>query len=101
MSLVTVLSMLGNYEDRMVGRTELDNGLCVSTAYTTDNGYETAILTEEEVYPVERYGFNGKGEAVAGHERWVAFAKDGIGKKIQYLGSNYDTLEEDGEVVLS
>jgi hypothetical protein len=59
--------MMGTYEKRKLGRTEI-GGVTVSTAYTTDMGYETAILDKSGVYPVERYAT--KELAAEGHENW-------------------------------
>ena len=61
-----------NYENRKIGRTEV-NGIIVSTAYTSDEGYETAILDENGVHPVERY--NSKSVAEIGHEKWCKAAE--------------------------
>lgn len=78
------LGMSGNYEDRKVARDELDNGLIVSTADTSDEGFETAILDKNGTHPVERY--KTKNGAINGHKRWVEFAKDGVGKEVTKLG---------------
>ena len=45
----------------------------VSTAYTSDEGYETAILDENGTYPVERY-FD-LADAEKGHWKWCEEAK--------------------------
>lgn len=63
---------IGNYDTRKVGRTKV-NGVTVSTAYTSDEGYETAILDANGVHPVERY--YGKAEAEAGHAKWCKEAE--------------------------
>ncbi len=63
---------VGNYEDRKVGRNEV-YGLHVSTAFTSDEGYETAIIDSNSVYPVERY--KTKKEAEIGHKKWMEKAK--------------------------
>lgn len=62
-----VNEMKDNYENRKLGRSNI-NGLTISTAYTSDCGYETAIIDENGVHPVERY--NSKEEAEIGHEKW-------------------------------
>jgi hypothetical protein len=62
----------GNYESRKIGRDEV-NGLEVSTCDTSDEGYETAILDSEGVYPVERY--STKKAAIRGHKKWCNEAK--------------------------
>jgi hypothetical protein len=48
------LKDIGNYESRKVSRTEV-NGVVVSTACTNYEGYKTAIIDENSIYPVERY----------------------------------------------
>lgn len=63
---------IGNYETRKLGKTEV-NGVAVSTAYTSDEGYETAILDENGVHPVERYP--SKEDAQLGHEKWCKEAE--------------------------
>ena len=83
-----------DYESRKVGRDELDFGLTISTCYTVDMGYETAILDKNGAHPVERY--TTKKEATVGHDKWVAKAKEL--KKILKLG--YGSLVEDSEVTL-
>lgn len=67
------LDMIGDYDDRKVGR-DLVEGLIVSTAYSTDEGYETAIVdADKKVHPVERY--ESKELALEGHQRWIESAK--------------------------
>lgn len=63
-----------NYDSRKVARTLVD-GLIVSTAYTSDEGYETAIIDmgDPDVHPVERY--DSREEAEAGHQKWCDKAK--------------------------
>ena len=75
-----------NYDDRKVGRIEKkdNNGIGVSTAYTSDEGYETALIDKNEIHPVERYSDVDK--AKIGHEKWVEFAKTANGKTIKSLG---------------
>jgi hypothetical protein len=63
------------FEQRKVDRTEVD-GLLVSTVYTPDCGYETAVCDEVGTHPVERYV--GRDEAVLGHSRWCL---EIVGKK--------------------
>ncbi len=63
---------MGNYEDRKVGRDDV-GGVTVSTAYCSDLGYETAILDQNDAYPVERYG-GDKSAAIRGHAKWVTAA---------------------------
>jgi hypothetical protein len=63
---------IGTYETRKVGRTEV-NGLTISTAYTSDEGYETALLDTEGAHPVERYSCIE--DARLGHEKWCKEAE--------------------------
>lgn len=93
MSLEQTLMMRDNYDERVVSPLEkLPNGLEVSTAYTYDEGYETAIIDARGiVYPVERY--LTKDDSVVGHDRWIEFAKDGIDKTITVLGCYEDNWE--------
>lgn len=66
------LNDIGNYEKRKLGKTEV-NGLTVSTAYTSDEGYETALIDKNGVHPVERYP--DKEAAEMGHAAWCEKAK--------------------------
>lgn len=66
------LQDVDNYEERKVGRDEV-NGVAVSTAYTSDEGYETAICDENGAHPVERY--EDREASVIGHAKWVELAK--------------------------
>lgn len=61
-----------NYKERKVDKTEI-NGLEVSTAFTSDLGFETAIIDEDGYYPVERY--KTKDEAMLGHKKWCKEAE--------------------------
>jgi hypothetical protein len=74
MGLFDFLLDVTNYDTRKVARMEpKDNGgIGVSTAYTSDQGYETALLGKQ-VHPVERY--TSKELALAGHARWVEYAR--------------------------
>lgn len=62
---------MGNYEKRKVMRIEPNDnfGVGVSTAFTSDAGYETALLDENGVHPVERY--KSKQDSKVGHKKWV------------------------------
>ena len=65
--------MVDDYDERKV-RLDLVEGLIVSTAYSSDEGYETAIGDVEGNYhPVERY--SSKELAIEGHGRWIESAK--------------------------
>ena|SRR5712692_8155827 len=72
MDLFDFVQDIGNYEERKVNRTEV-SGLIVSTAYTSDQGYETALLDVGDTMPVERY--ETREAAVVGHARWVEKAR--------------------------
>ena len=62
-----------NYPQRKVAKDKVD-GVEVSTAWTSDEGYETAILDSLKVIPVERY--QTLREAKEGHLTWVNKVKD-------------------------
>jgi len=101
MNLMKMMNSAGNegtYDERKVNRTELENGLVVSTCWTEDEGYETAIITKKSstVCVVERY--SNRVLAVEGDIKWVSFAKDGIGKTVTSLDC-WD-VDEHKEVVL-
>lgn len=74
MNFSSIVAMLGNYDDRKVGRYEAD-GLRVSTAlvYDAAHPYETAVAhpeyNDDKWVIVEAY--NSLEEAARGHERWV------------------------------
>jgi len=72
-SFLPSLSMLGNYEERKIGRNEYDWGL-ISTIQVTDGilPFETGICHRDysdNVIVVESY--QTKEEASSGHEKWV------------------------------
>lgn len=91
------LKDIDNYDQRKIEKTTLPNGLQVSTAYTNDMGYETAILDSVSAHPVERY--ETKEQAIEGHTKWVLFAQDGVGKHILELGHpGFDV--KDREIIL-
>ena len=79
------LKDVNNYEQRKVARIEpeVNNGIGVSTADTSDEGYETALLDKNGVHPVEKY--KSREDAEIGHEKWVKFANNGNGKEINKL----------------
>jgi hypothetical protein len=78
-----IFDMKNNYESRKVKREEVE-GLTVSTAWTPDMGYETAILDENGVHPVERY--ETIKEAEKGHEKWVRTVRNRNIVVIERLG---------------
>ena len=58
----------GTYNLRTVGRNNI-KGLTISTAYTSNCGYETAIIDANGIYVVERYANIMNAEA--GHLKWL------------------------------
>ena len=66
------LNDIGNYDSRKIKRTDV-NGVTVSTADSSDEGYETAIIDVNGVHPVERY--SSKKAAISGHEHWCKKAE--------------------------
>ena len=84
-----------SYDERKVADKAEVNGLEISTCWSDDMGFETAISDKKDIfYPVERY--ETREEAIAGHEKWKEKAK--TIKKITYLG--YGDLIEDEETIL-
>ena len=61
------LKDIGNYQDRVIGRDDI-NGITISTAFTSDEGFETALVDSKGVHPIERY--SSKEEAIVGHKKW-------------------------------
>lgn len=71
--LAMLVSMMGFHTKRLARVEPEDNGgVGVSTVWTSDEGYETAILDANGVHPVERY--EDEESALQGHERWVSDA---------------------------
>lgn len=92
------MGMSWNYEADKVARTEPkdNNGIGISTAYTPDFGYETALLDQNGTYPVERYETREK--AFDGHWRWLE--KTLTMKTVIGLGTG-DGWIEDEEITLN
>ena len=73
-NLLGIMDMMGNYDERKVARFE-DGDLVVSTAAVTDSAqpFETAVshpaYNNDQWVIVEMY--ETRGDAEAGHERWV------------------------------
>mgnify|MGYP001602237729 CR=1 FL=1 len=84
-----------NYEQRKIVK-EFTNGLGISTAYTSDEGYETALLDTNGVHPVERYATREL--AVEGHKKWVKFSEGNENKVIELGG--LAGFVKDKEIVL-
>ena len=87
-----------DYERRKVSKDMLDNGLKVSTAFTVDEGYETALIDINGVQPVERY--KNHGDAVEGHKKWLEFAKTADGKVVIKLGCKELEID-DKEIIIT
>lgn len=66
--ILDFLKDVGNYSDRKVARDEVD-GLTISTAFTSDEGFETAVIDKNGVHPVQRYG--NREESIVGHQEWL------------------------------
>ena len=66
------------YLERMVARVEPNenDGIGISTCWTKDHGYETALLDAGGAHPVERYVT--REAAVVGHNIWAQRAKPGL-----------------------
>lgn len=79
-----------NYDDRKVAEKEQVGKFKISSCYTSDMGYETAIGYKDEFYPVERY--DTKEECIEGHNRWIEWAKNKP-KSIPYLQFDNETIE--------
>lgn len=86
----------GNYEARKLADKVWIKGIGISTAFTSDEGYETALLDDNGVHPVERYADSV--DALKGHKKWIAKVKKGI-KKVTKLGG-FGGFVEDSEVTL-
>ena len=91
------LQDIDNYDTRKVADKETHNGLTVSTAFTSDEGYETAILDASGSHPVERYETLFK--ARIGHAKWFDFCKQWKGDKVTKLGG-LSGLVEDKQITL-
>jgi hypothetical protein len=89
----TDMMINNDYDNRKVDKIER-NGLILSTVYTTDQGYESAIIDSLNVYPVERY--KSKEDAINGHKKWDK-KLDKL-EEITCLG--YDDLVDEKQVTL-
>lgn len=81
---------LSDYDSRKVARDEV-NGLTISTCWTSDFGYETAVIDENGPHPVERY--KTKTAATKGHKVWLEKAK--TLKHITELGTGDGIIEDE------
>ena len=76
-----LMASIEDYNNRKVARYESKSKITVSTVWTDDMGYETALLDSNGAHPVERYGTIE--EATSGHEKWTKFADNvELGKTI-------------------
>lgn len=91
LGMFSFINDIGNYEDRKIGRDTSESGIDVSTAYTSDEGYETALLDSNGVHPVERYGT--RQDAEDGHKKWLLFANSANGKTVTKIGVFVDPEE--------
>ena len=96
MGMFDFLQDAGNYVTRKVTDKVWVNGIGISTVYTSDEGYETALLDDKGAHPVERYA--NKEEAVIGHNQWVNKVKKGI-KRVAKLGG-FEGLVKNTEISL-
>lgn len=74
-------------------RTEV-YGLIISTAWTPDCGFETAIIDKNGIYVVERY--KNEKESTKGHKKWCEEAK--TIKKVKELNFLDVTIEDEVEL---
>lgn len=79
----------------MSHRTKI-NGLIVSTIFTPDMGWETAVVDAVRACPVERYC--SEEQAAEGHERWCRWAADDSNTKVHRLAWLYGVGEQDFEL---
>jgi len=78
------------YSARALGRDDVD-GFIVSTAWTSDEGYETAVIDRFGAQPVERY--SDKKSALLGHSKWCDFIRGGS-RKVVRLGGLAGTVPD-------
>jgi hypothetical protein len=86
-----------SYESRKIARVDPEDneGVGVSTAWTDDMGFETALLDQNGCHPVERY--QSWEDAVRGHFIWVEQAK--IIETVIKLG--YDSIVSNKVITLA
>jgi len=98
MAFYDFINDIGNYEDKKPSRVDDIPGekIGVSTAYTSDEGYETSLLDSKGVHPVERYA--ELKDAEIRHEKQVKFAKNADGKSVLELG--WSDFGMDKEILL-
>lgn len=73
----SVIADGGNYRKKLEERGEILNTkidrYTIDSCSTLDCGYETAIITDENIVIVERY--SSKEEMAVGHKKWCEFCK--------------------------
>ena len=80
--------MSDTYEQRNIDKTELSNGLTVSTIAIPDQPFETVIFTEDNAYIIEHY--KTKIEAEDGHNKRVV--------DFSLSPKTLESIQEDGTV---
>jgi hypothetical protein len=88
-----MLGSMMNFKSERIARVEPEEnqGIGVSTVYTSDEGYETALLDATGAHPVERY--TSKVKALKGHKKWVKDAPNL--KTVIKLGSSFIGVESE------
>jgi len=72
------------YDSRKVDDKYTFNGLTVSTVWTDDMGYETAIIDSNRTNIVERYP--DKKSAAEGHFKWIEWVNNKDNNEVQDVG---------------
>ena len=77
-------SIYNSYNSRKVDDKYTFDGLTVSTVFTEDMGYETAIIDSNEVTVVERYP--DKKSSAKGHFKWIEWINNKDNNEVQDVG---------------
>ena len=77
-------SICGTYDIRKVDEEYEFDGLTVSTVWTDDMGYETAIIDSNRVNIVERYP--DEKSSAQGHFKWIEWINDKDNNEVQDVG---------------
>ena len=91
------LQDMNNYDQRVVGRDTV-KGITISTCYTSDEGYESALIDKSDVHPVERY--EDTESAIAGHAKWLKFSEHYDGEPITKLGGMGGWVGDETGIIL-
>ena len=94
--MLDFLQDAGNYQSRKVADKVWIKGIGISTTYTSDEGYETALLDDNGAHPVQRY--SNKDESIKGHNQWVSKIKKGVKRVIRVGG--FGGFVKDKEITL-